>query len=35
MANLTMVPASGATIVLGAPKHENASGGPVRVLALV
>ena len=35
MANLTMVPASGATIVVGAPKHENASGGPVRVLALV
>jgi kynurenine formamidase len=35
MANLTMVPPSGATIVVGAPKHEGGSGGPVRVLALV
>jgi len=35
MANLTMVPPSGATIVVGAPKQEGGSGGPVRVLALV
>ena len=35
MANLTMVPPSGATIVVGAPKHEGGSGGPVRLLALV
>jgi kynurenine formamidase len=35
MANLTMVPPSGATIIVGAPKHEGASGGPVRLLALV
>jgi len=35
MANLNTVPASGATIVIGGPKHEGASGGPVRVYALV
>ena len=35
MANLMMVPPSGATIVVGAPKHEGGSGGPVRLLALV
>jgi len=35
MANLTMVPPSGATIIVGAPKHEGASGGPVRLLALI
>jgi len=35
MANLNTVPPSGATIVVGAPKHEGASGGPVRVYALV
>jgi kynurenine formamidase len=35
MANLNTVPASGATIVVGGPKHEGASGGPVRVYALV
>lgn len=34
LANLTQVPPSGATIVVGAPKHAGASGGPVRVLAL-
>jgi kynurenine formamidase len=28
------VPPSGATIVLGAPKHEGATGGPLRALAL-
>jgi len=34
IANLNAVPASGATIVVGAPKHEGASGGPCRVYAL-
>ncbi len=35
MANLGKVPASGATIIVGAPKHEGGTGGPVRVLAVV
>jgi kynurenine formamidase len=35
IASLDQVPALGATIVVGAPKHLNASGGPARVLALV
>ncbi|HEY8445651.1 MAG TPA: cyclase family protein [Thermomicrobiales bacterium] len=35
LANLATVPPSGATIIVGGPKHENASGGPVRALALV
>jgi len=35
LANLAMVPASGATIIVGGPKHEGASGGPVRVFAVV
>jgi kynurenine formamidase len=35
LANLNAVPPSGATIVVGAPKHEGASGGPCRVYALV
>jgi kynurenine formamidase len=34
LANLGTVPAAGATIILGAPKHEGASGGPVRALAV-
>ena len=34
LANLAAVPPSGATIVVGAPKHEGASGGPVRVFAV-
>jgi kynurenine formamidase len=34
MANLGQVPRAGATIVVGGPKHEGASGGPVRALAL-
>jgi kynurenine formamidase len=34
LANLDHVPPSGATIVLGAPKHEGATGGPLRALAL-
>jgi len=35
MANLGRVPPSGATVIVGAPKHEGATGGPARVLALV
>jgi kynurenine formamidase len=35
IANLNGVPPSGATIVVGGPKHEGASGGPCRVYALV
>jgi kynurenine formamidase len=35
MANLDRVPPSGATVIVGAPKHEGATGGPARVLALV
>ena len=35
MANLARVPPAGATIIVGGPKHEGASGGPVRVLAVV
>jgi kynurenine formamidase len=34
MANLTSVPPSGATLIVGAPKHEGASGGPVRLFAV-
>jgi kynurenine formamidase len=34
IANLGGVPPSGATIIVGAPKHEGASGGPVRVFAV-
>jgi kynurenine formamidase len=35
IANLDQVPASGATLVVGAPKVRDASGGPSRVFALV
>ncbi len=35
LANLGVVPPSGATIIIGAPKHVEATGGPARVLALV
>jgi len=35
IANLNAVPPSGATIVVGGPKHEGASGGPCRVYALL
>jgi kynurenine formamidase len=34
LANLASVPALGATIVVGSPKHTGASGGPTRVLAM-
>ncbi|WP_424985196.1 cyclase family protein [Microbulbifer sp. S227A] len=35
LAGLDQVPASGATLVVGAPKHRGGSGGPARVMALV
>jgi kynurenine formamidase len=35
LTNLAAVPPSGATIIVGAPKHIGGSGGPARVLALV
>lgn len=35
LANLGRVPPSGATIIVGAPTHQGATGGPARVLALV
>jgi len=35
IANLGQVPPAGATIIVGAPKHEGASGGPARVYAVV
>ncbi|WP_306363086.1 cyclase family protein [Nocardia sp. CC227C] len=34
LANLAQVPAYGATVVIGAPKHAGGTGGPCRVLAL-
>lgn len=33
LANLSRIPASGATVVVGAPTHAGGSGGPARVLA--
>jgi kynurenine formamidase len=35
LANLGRVPPAGATVIVGAPKHVGATGGPARVLALV
>lgn len=35
IANLDKVPAAGATIVVGAPKHQGGSGGPARIFAMV
>lgn len=35
LANLDKLPASGATIVIGAPKHQGGSGGPARIFAMV
>ena len=35
IANLDRVPAAGATLVIGAPKHAGGSGGPARIFALV
>lgn len=34
VANLDQLPATGSTIVVGAPKHRNGTGGPARILAL-
>ena len=34
LANLGAVPPAGATIIIGGPKHEGASGGPARVYAV-
>ena len=35
LANLHEVPASGATLVIGAPKHKGGTGGPARIFAMV
>lgn len=35
IANLDKVPAKGATLVVGAPKHRGGSGGPARIFALI
>ena len=35
LANLGSVPPAGATIIIGGPKHEGASGGPARVYVVV
>ncbi len=35
LANLGNVPASGATLVIGAPKHRGGTGGPARIFAMV
>ncbi len=34
LANLGNVPASGATLIVGAPKHARGTGGPARVFAM-
>ncbi len=35
IANLDKLPASGATVVVGAPKHRGGTGGPARIFAMV
>jgi kynurenine formamidase len=35
MANLDQMPATGATVFIGAPKHKGGTGGPARVMAVV
>lgn len=35
LAGLDQVPASGATLVVGAPKHKGGSGGPARIFAMI
>jgi kynurenine formamidase len=35
LANLDNVPAAGATLVVGAPKHKGGTGGPARIFAMV
>ena len=34
MANLDQLPSTGATLIVGAPKHQGGTGGPCRVIAL-
>lgn len=35
LVNLDQMPANGATLVVGAPKHKGGSGGPARIFAMV
>lgn len=35
LGNLDLVPAAGATLVIGAPKHRGGTGGPARIFALI
>lgn len=35
LANLDQLPATGATVFIGAPKHRGGTGGPARIIALV
>lgn len=35
LANLDKTPASGATLIIGAPKHRGGTGGPARIFAMV
>ncbi len=35
LANLDQMPAAGATLVIGAPKHRGGTGGPARIFAMV
>ncbi|MFV0473613.1 MAG: cyclase family protein, partial [Pikeienuella sp.] len=35
LANLDKVPATGATLVVGAPKHRGGTGGPARIFAMI
>ncbi|MEO0750414.1 MAG: cyclase family protein [Pseudomonadota bacterium] len=35
IANLDKVPASGATVMIGAPKHRGGTGGPARIFAMI
>lgn len=35
LANLDQVPASGATLIVGAPTHKGGSGGPARIFAMI
>lgn len=35
LANLDKVPAQGATLVVGAPKHSGGTGGPARIFAMI
>ncbi|MFK7995275.1 MAG: cyclase family protein [Granulosicoccus sp.] len=35
LANLDKIPVAGATLVIGAPKHQGGTGGPARIFAMV